>query len=153
MRPDDVRLGADEATDGYDIPIAAELGPLDAELSESGIRARHMLHGRTQPTNYFAMDLRSQLLGTYSGQEPAGGATLNVTAARSQSLAPAPTPHPEPRRTEPPPANASVVARVAPRIELGAPSILLNLRLALVAAAVATGLLIACALGTVVIPR
>jgi len=148
MRPDDVRVGADEPTEGYDIPIAAELQPLDAELSESGIRARHMLHGRTQPTNYFAMDLRARLLGTYSGDEAAGSATLNVTAPRSQSPAPAPRPHPQPRRTGP-----SVMASVAPRVEVGVPSILLNVRLALVAAAVATGLLIAGALGTGVIPR
>ena len=148
MRPDDVRVGADEPTEGYDIPIAAELQPLDAELSESGIRARHMLHGRTQPTNYFAMDLRARLLGTYSGDEAAGSATLNVTAPRSQSPAPAPRPHPQPRRTGP-----SVMASVAPRVEVGVPSILLNVRLALVAAAVATGLLIAGALGTGVTPR
>lgn len=148
MRPDDVRVGADEPTEGYDIPIAAELQPLDAELSESGVRARHMLHGRTQPTNYFAMDLRARLLGTYSGEEPAAGATLNVTAPRSQSPAPAPIARPESRRIEP-----SVMASVAPRIEVGIPSILLNVRLALVAAAVATGLLIAGALGTGVIPR
>jgi hypothetical protein len=150
MRPDDVRVGADEPTEGYDIPIAAELQPLDAELSESGIRARHMLHGRTQPTNYFAMDLRARLLGTYSGDEAAGSATLDVTAPRGQSPAPTPAPRsqPQPRRTQP-----SVMASVAPRIEVGVPSILLNVRLALVAAAVATGLLIAGALGTGVIPR
>jgi hypothetical protein len=148
MRPDDVRVAADEPTDGYNIPIAAELQPLDAELSESGVRARHMLHGRTQPTNYFAMDLRARLLGTYSGDEAAGSATLDVTAPRSQSPAPAPRPQPQPRRTQP-----SVMASVAPRIEVGVPSILMNVRLALVAAAVATGLLIAGALGTGVIPR
>lgn len=148
MRPDDVLVGTDEPTDGYDIPIAAELQPLDAELSESGVRARHMLHGRTQPTNYFAMDLRARLLGTYSGDEAAGSATLDVTAPRSQSPAPARRSPPHPRRTQP-----SVMASVAPRIEVGVPSILPNVRLALVAAAVATGLLIAGALGTGVIPR
>ena len=148
MRPDAVRVDVDEPTAGSDIPIAAELRPLEAELSESGVRARHMLHGRTQPTNYFAMDLRARLLGAYSGDEAAGSATLNVTAPRSQSPAPAQRTQPQPRRTAP-----SVMASVAPRIEVGAPSILLNLRLALVAAAVATGLLIAGALGTGAIPR
>ena len=92
------------------------------------------------------MDLRARLVGTYSGEEPAGSAMLNVTAPRSQSVAT--RPHPEPRR-----AQASVIAPVAPRIELGAPSFLLSVRLALVAAAVATGLLIAGALGTGAIPR
>ena len=148
MRPDDVRLGVDEPTDGYDISIAAELQPLDAELSESGVRARHMLHGRTQPTNYFAMDLRARLLGTYSGEEAPASATLNVTAPRGQAPAPAPGPQPQARRTQP-----SVMASVAPRIEVGVPSMLVNARWALLAAAVATGLLIAGALGTGAIPR
>ena len=150
MRPDDVRVGPDEPTDGYDIPIAAELQSLDAELHESGVRARRMLHGRTQPTNYFAMDLRARLMGAYSGEEPAGSATLNVTVPRSQTLAPAPTsmPRPEPRRAATP-----LLAQVAPRIDLGTPSMLVNARWALLAAAVATGLLIAGALGTGVIPR
>ncbi len=146
MRPDDVRVRVDEPNDGYDIPIAAELRPLDAELAESGARARRMLHGRTQPTNYFAMDLRARLLGAYSGGEPAGSATLDVTGARSQAQAP--LPHPEPRR-----AGASLAAQVAPRMELGAPSMPVNARWALLAAAVATGLLIAGALGTGAIPR
>ena len=146
MRPDDVRLSAAEPTDGYDIPIAAELRPLDAELAESGVRARRMLHGRTQPTNYFAMDLRARLLGAYSGEEPAGSATLDVTVPRSQAHAPAP--YPEPRR-----ADASVMASLAPRIDLRAPSMLLNVRWAVLAAALALGLLIAGAVATGVIPR
>ncbi len=146
MRPDDVRLGGDEPTDGYDIPIAAELRPLDAELAESGVRARRMLHGRTQPTNYFAMDLRARLLGAYSGEEPAGSATLDVTVPRSQAHAPAP--YPEPRR-----ADASVMASLAPRIDLGPRSMLVSARWAFFAAALATALLIAGALGTGVIPR
>ena len=148
MRPDDVRVDVDDPTDGYDIPIAAELQRLDAELAESGVRARRMLHGRTQPTNYFAMDLRARLLGAYSGEEPAESATLEVTVPRSQAPAPAARPLPEPRRTQP-----SVLASVAPRIELAAPSVVVNARWALLAAALATGLLVAGALGTGVIPR
>lgn len=148
MRPDDIRVGTDEPTDGYDIPIAAELRPLDAELEESGVRARRMLHGRTQPTNYFAMDLRARLLGAYSGDESAGGATLEVTVPRSQAQTLMPRPAAAPRHP-----GASLMAQAAPRIELGAPSMLLNARWALLAAALATGLLIAGALGTGVIPR
>jgi hypothetical protein len=146
MRPDDVRVGADEPTDGYDIPIAAELRPLDAELAESGVRARRMLHGRTQPTNYFAMDLRARLLAAYSGEEPARSATLDVTGPRSQVQAP--IPQPEPRRT-----GAFEMAPAAPRIELGAPSLVISARWALLAAAVAMALFIAGALGTGAIPR
>jgi hypothetical protein len=145
MRPDDVRVGVDEPTDGYDIPIAADLRPLDGELEESGVRARRMLHGRTQPTNYFAMDLRARLLAAYSGEEPTGSATLDVTVPRSQAQVP--MPHPEPRRGE-----ASLMA-FAPRIEPEAPSTLVSARWAFLAAAVATGLLIAGALATGAIPR
>jgi hypothetical protein len=149
MRPDDVRIGVDESTDAYDLPIAADLRPLDAELTESGDRARRMLHGRTQPTNYFAMDLRARLLGSYSGDEPGGSATLDVTAPRSKAQVPRPIPqHREPRRAE-----ASLMAQVLPRIDLGAPAMLVNARWAFLAAAVATGLLIAGALGTGAIPR
>ena len=35
MRPDDVRVGVDETTDGYDIPIAG-FGELRIERSEVG---------------------------------------------------------------------------------------------------------------------
>jgi hypothetical protein len=146
MRPEDVRIGVDEPTDGYDIPIAAELRPLDAELAESGVRARRMLHGRTQPTNYFAMDLRARLLGAYSGEEPAGSATVDVTVPRSPAQVP--MPHPEPRR-----ARASLMAPFAARIEVEGPSMLVSARWAFLAAAVATGLLIAGALATGAIPR
>jgi hypothetical protein len=146
MRPDDVHVGVDQTLDGSDIPIAAELRPLDTELTESGVRARRMLHGRTQPTNYFAMDLRAQLLGAYSGEEPAGSATLDVTVPRSP--APAPRLYPEPRRAE-----MMQLTQAMPRVVLGAPPVLLSVRWALLAAAVATTVLIAGALGTGVIPR
>jgi hypothetical protein len=146
MRPDDVRVASDESADGSDFPIAADLRPLDAELKESGVRARRMLYGRTQPTNYFAMGLRARLLGAYSGEEPAASATLDVTVARSQ--APAPRSPVEPRRHATTP-----LTQVMPRLVLPAPSMLVGARLALLAAAVATGLLIAGALGTGAIPR
>jgi hypothetical protein len=146
MRPDDVRAGVDESTDGYDIPIAAELRPLDAELAESGVRARRMLHGRTQPTNYFAMDLRARLLGAYSGEVPAGSATLDVTVSRSQAQVP--MPHPEPRRAE-----AAPMAPFTPRIELGAPSLLDRARWAFVAAVLVAGVVVAGALASGAIPR
>ena len=146
MRPDDVGVGIQESTDGDDFPIAADLRPLDAELEESGVRARRMLYGRTQPTNYFAMGLRARLLGAYSGEEPAASATLDVTVARSQ--APEPRSYIEPSRRETTP-----ITQAMPRLMLPAPSMLVGARLALLAAAVATGLLIAGALGTGAIPR
>jgi hypothetical protein len=145
MRPDDVRVDGGESADATAIPIASSLRPLDAELAESGVRARRMLYGRTQPTNYFAIDLRARLLGAYSGEEPARSATLDVTAPRSQ--APAPKPFARPRHAPAP------QTQVLPRQLLAAPSILVTARWGLLAAAVATGLLIVGALGTGAIPR
>jgi hypothetical protein len=145
MRPDDIRVGMDEPAGG-DIPIAADLRPLDAELSDSGVRARRMLHGRTQPTNYFAMDLRAQLLSAYSGDEAAGSATLNVPVPRSQAQAAAP--YSEPRRN-----GTTMMAPLVPRPALAVPSIPVGARWAFLVAAVAMAALIAGAFGSGVIPR
>jgi hypothetical protein len=145
MRPDDVRLDVGESAGADAISIASDLRPLDAELAESGVRARRMLHGRTQPTNYFAIDLRARLLAAYSGEAPARSATLDVTAPRSQVPAAKPVARPRPA-----PAPQT---QVLPRQLLAAPSMLVTARWGLVAAAVATGLLIVSALGTGAIPR
>lgn len=141
----DTRVHIGEPTDGHDIPIAADLRRLDAELAESGARARQMLHGRTQPTNYFAIDLRARLLGAYSSDERAGTATLDVTVPQSQT--PALRPFPEPGRGQ-----TTLMPPLTPRLVLGAPSLVVSARWAFLAAA-ATGLLIAGAFGSGAIPR
>lgn len=146
MRPDDIRVGIDEQPDGSVIPIPADLRSLDAELEESGVRARRMLHGRTQPTNYFVMDLRARLLHAYLGELQAGGATLDVMVPRS--LVPEPKASAVSRHTE-----TSPITPPAPRIDLLAPSTLPDARRAFLAAALAAGLLIAGALGMGAIPR
>jgi len=146
MRPEDVGAPLGGPGDGVDAPLAADLRPLDLELEQSGARARRMLHGRTQPTNYFAMDLRARLLGTYSGDEPAGSATLDVTAPRGR--APAPKASAQPRRSE-----TATLTQVMPRVAMAAPSLSVSARWGLLAAAVATGLVIVGALGTGAIPR
>ena len=45
MRPDDVRVDVDEPTAGSDIPIAAELRPLEAELSDVEWALRRVAEG------------------------------------------------------------------------------------------------------------
>ena len=144
MRPDDVGVAQDQTADGYDVPIAADLRLLDRELEASGLRARSMLQGRTQPTNYFAMDLRARLLGVYSGEQAAESAIVDVTAARGRPDAPSPRLGP-----------GRDLTRLAPerRRLVPAPSMLLNIRWALLAAALATGVLVAAAFGTGAIPR
>jgi hypothetical protein len=146
MRPDDVRVGRNEPTDGYDIPIAAELGPLDAELAESGVRARRMLHGRTQPTNYFAMDLRARLLGAYPGDTAAGSAALEAIIPRRE--APDSTP-----RFEPHSGDARVPAPVVPRITPRDASVFAGAFRALVAAVLVAGAVVAGVLASGAIPR
>jgi hypothetical protein len=146
MRPEDIGAPLDTLGGGVDAPLAADLRPLDLELEESGARARRMLHGRTQPTNYFAMDLRARLLGAYSGDEPAGSATLDVTAPRGR--APVSKPFVQPRRGE-----TATLTQVMPRVGTAAPSLYVSARWGLLAAAVATGLVIVGALGTGAIPR
>ena len=147
MRPeDDVVARLDAAGGSVDPPLAADLRRLDLELEESGARARRMLHGRTQPTNYFAMDLRARLLGAYSADEPAGSATLDVTAPRGR--APASKASVQPRRSE-----TATLTQVMPRVAMAAPSLSVSARWGLLAAAVATGLVIVGALGTGAIPR
>jgi len=146
MRPEDIVAPRDTAGGGVDAPLAADLRPLDLELEESGARARRMLHGRTQPTNYFAMDLRGRLLGAYSGDEPAGSATLDVTAPRGR--VPASKASVQPRRS-----GTATLAQGMPRVAIAAPSVYVSARWGLIAAAVATGLVIVGALGTGAIPR
>ena len=41
----------------------AGLAALDAELAAAGAQARRALHGRTQPTRVYSVDLRAWLLG------------------------------------------------------------------------------------------
>ena len=43
-------------------PMDVDLMALDSELATAGRQARRALHGRTQPTRYFTLQLRARLL-------------------------------------------------------------------------------------------
>jgi hypothetical protein len=64
MRPDD-RLPPvyGGAPPELDLALDAGLEALDAELAAAGAQARRALHGRTQPTRVYSVDLRAWLLG------------------------------------------------------------------------------------------
>lgn len=48
-----------------DAPMDVELVSLDSELATAGRQAERALHGRTQPTRYFSLELRARLLDRY----------------------------------------------------------------------------------------
>ena len=71
MRPEDVLV---PRTDGGSkaVPIDAALEALDAELNAAGAQARRMLNGKLQPTRFFALKLRGELLDTLSEASATG---------------------------------------------------------------------------------
>jgi hypothetical protein len=62
MRLEDVLVSPAAAGRTTQLPIDIELEALDAELEAAGNRARRTLNGQRQPTRYFAIELRRQLL-------------------------------------------------------------------------------------------
>lgn len=64
MRPDDRLPNRDEASlSGSDLVSDPYLERLVAELAAAGTQARRALHGRTQPTRVYSVNLRAWLLG------------------------------------------------------------------------------------------
>jgi hypothetical protein len=143
VRPDDTIDPTDaEAA----VPLPVDLRSLDAELEESGARARLMLHGRTQPTRYFVIDLRARLLSDYAVGETAGGIGDDVITGPS----PVPRARLEMRRQPVAPAVPTMTAQAAAP---AGPIVVFDARLALFVAAVASAALILGAIGSGVIPR
>jgi hypothetical protein len=62
MRLEDVLVSPGTAGRTTQVPIDIELEALDAELDAAGNRARRTLNGQRQPTRYFSIELRRQLL-------------------------------------------------------------------------------------------
>ena len=62
MRPEDVLVTAHGDGRPVPVPIDVELEALDAELESAGARARRTLNGSRQPTRYFSLELRAELL-------------------------------------------------------------------------------------------
>ena len=60
-----------------DAPLDIDLVAVDAELGAAGRQAGRALHGRTQPTRYYSMELRARLLSRFetpAATPPAGEA-------------------------------------------------------------------------------
>jgi len=62
MRLEDVLVSPGTGGRTTQVPIDVELEALDAELEAAGNRARRTLNGQRQPTRYFSIELRRQLL-------------------------------------------------------------------------------------------
>jgi hypothetical protein len=144
MRPDDRR----PPSDPIDPPLDADLEALDRELDAAGAQARRTFHGRTQPTNVFAADLRQRLVGstTAAGSVPPDGLTEAATSTRVTPIS-----HLSGgSRIRPGLAAAGgtwAPTRLAPRVERRTPTILPRARWAVLAAAVMATALVAGAIG------
>lgn len=145
MRPDDA-IDPNQADTDLVVPLPVDLRPLDVELEQSGARARLMLHGRTQPTRYFAIDLRARLLGDYAADEATGGIEGDAIAG------PAPGPRMQLEMDRQPVALAVPTVSAQAAAPAG-PAVAFDVRLALFVAAVASAALILGAIGSGVIPR
>ena len=71
MRPEIRHLVLVTALDGSEpqaaaVRVEAALATLEAELTAAGQQAERVLRGRTQPTRWYSLDLRSRLLGANS---------------------------------------------------------------------------------------
>ena len=62
MRPEDVIVSHGGAASAAPVPIDVALAALDADLETAGAHARRMLNGQRQPTRYFSLELRRELL-------------------------------------------------------------------------------------------
>ena len=74
MRPEDVLLTTAPLGRAIPVPIDVELEALEAELDAAGVRGRGTLNGHRQPTRYFSLGLRAELLERFESLE-AGSAT------------------------------------------------------------------------------
>ena len=139
MRPDDVLRGPGDDMSDMALPIDADLQSLDAELDAAGVQARDLLYGRSQPTRYFSVDLRSRLVGAYAAQA-AAPAALDVLVPLDRSRGSRLRPELEAGETWAP-------TPLAPRITRRTPTVLPRARWAIFAAAALTGVLVAGAMG------
>jgi len=145
VRPEDLIDPAQAEADAL-VLLPVDLRPLDAELEQSGARARLMLHGRTQPTRYFVIDLRARLLSDDAGGD-AGGGRGNPLLARPTSI------RREPLEARGQPLAAGRPTALAQAAAPAGPMVFFDARLALFLAAVASAALILAAIGSGVIPR
>jgi len=67
MRPEDVLVAPGGTGPSAPVPLDIELEALDQELEAAGNRARRTLNGQRQPTRFFSIELRRQLLEALDG--------------------------------------------------------------------------------------
>ena len=147
MRPDD-RFPT-EPVDGIEIPLDTDLHALDAELDEAGVQARRRLHGSTQPTRLYTVDLRARLMGAFA-VGAAGAAVSSASAAAVASDVLLPRGQERTLRARPDlvtPGESFAPTPLQPHIARRTPTMMPRARWSLLAAASLTGLLVAGALG------
>ena len=69
MRPEDVLLSPRGGGSSAPVPIDVMLEALDRELEAAGVRARLTLNGRRQPTRFFWLELRREILDAFAGED------------------------------------------------------------------------------------
>jgi len=149
VRPDDLIDPARADADAL-VLLPVDLRPLHAELEQSGARARLMLHGRTQPTRYFVIDLRARLLSDDGAGDAAGDAARGIGAAVIAGPSKIRRERLEARRQPIRPSTRTAIAQAAAP---AGPMVFFDARLALFVAAVASAALILAAIGSGAIPR
>ena len=78
MRAEDRYLHLLGPIEGFEVlpdaPLDVDLLALDTELRAAGRQAGRALHGRTQPTRYYSMQLRARLLARFMAPPVPGDA-------------------------------------------------------------------------------
>ena len=69
MRPEDVLLSPRGGGSSAPVPIDVVLEALDRELEAAGVRARLTLNGQRQPTRFFWLELRREILDAFAGED------------------------------------------------------------------------------------
>jgi hypothetical protein len=73
VRPEDGLLAPRTSGPSVPVPLDIELEGLDTELEAAGTRARRTLNGHRQPTRYFSIELRRQLLERFDPSSTGAG--------------------------------------------------------------------------------
>ena len=68
MRPEDVLLSPRGGGSSAPVPIDVALEALDRELEAAGARARLTLNGQRQPTRFFWLELRREIVDASAGE-------------------------------------------------------------------------------------
>jgi len=69
VRPEDVFLSPRGRGSSAPVPIDVALEALDRELEAAGARARLTLNGQRQPTRFFWLELRREILDAFAAED------------------------------------------------------------------------------------